>query len=46
MAKRLTVDEGLEAILDDDFSLSDGEPTYEEGGDICRYVGEPSSVKL
>ena len=30
MAKQLTVDEGLEAILDDDFSLSNGEPSYEE----------------
>ena len=41
MAKRWTVDEGLEAIFDDDFSLSDGKASFENGGDTYRYVGEP-----
>lgn len=41
MAKRLTVDEALEATLDDDFGLSDGESSDEEGEDTYGYLGEP-----
>ena len=37
----LTVGEALEAILDDDFGLSDGESSDEEGEDIYGYIGEP-----
>lgn len=41
MASRYTIDEALEAILDDDFGLSDGDSSDEEGEDIYCYVGEP-----
>ena len=41
MASRYTIDEALEAILDDDFGLSDGDSSDEEGEDIYGYVGEP-----
>ena len=38
MASRYTIEE---AILDDDFGLSDGGSSDEEGEDIYGYVGEP-----
>lgn len=41
MATRFTVNEVLEAIFDDEFGLSDGEPSDEEGEGICGYLGEP-----
>ena len=41
MASRYTIEEALEAILDDDFGLSDGETSDEDGEDIYHYVGEP-----
>ena len=36
-----SVEEAIEAILDDDFGLSDGGSSDEEGEDIYGYVGEP-----
>ena len=43
MARRLlTVDDVLETILDDGFSLSEGESSDEEcGDDLYAYLGEP-----
>lgn len=40
MASRYTLEEALEAILDDDFGLSDGGSSDKEGEDIYGYVGE------
>ena len=40
MALRYTIEEALQAILDDDFGLSDGESSDEEGDDIYGYIGE------
>ena len=36
MASRYTIEE----VLDDDFGLSDGESSDEEGDDIYGYIGE------
>ena len=41
MASRYTVEEAIEAILVDDFGLSDGRSSDEEGEDIYGCVGEP-----
>ena len=42
MATKRYVDEALEAILDDDFGLSDGDSSdEEEGEDYYAYLGEP-----
>ena len=39
--KRLTVDDVLETIFDDEFGLSDGESSDEEcGEDLYAYLGE------
>ena len=39
--RRLTVDEALDAVFDDDFGLSDGESSEEEGDDLYALLGEP-----
>ena len=41
-SRRYGVEEALEAILDDDFGLSDGPKSEEEGEDIYAYVGVPT----
>lgn len=41
MATWFTVEEALEALMDDDLGLSDGEASDEEGEDIYGYIGEP-----
>ena len=39
---RFTVEEALDAVFDDNFSLSDGESSEEEeGGDLYALLGEP-----
>ena len=40
MATRFTTEEALDAILNDDFGLSDGEDSEMEGEDIYGYLGE------
>ena len=42
VSRRYGVEEALEAILDDDFGLSDGPKSEEEGEDIYAYVGVPT----
>ena len=37
---RLTLDEVLSGVFDDDFRLSDGESSEEEGEDIYTYTGK------
>lgn len=41
MASRYTIEEALESILDDDFGLTDGESSDEDGDDIYSYAGQP-----
>ena len=46
MASRMfDVEEAISAIFDDDFGLSDGELSGEEGEDIYPYLGEPILVR-
>ena len=44
MASRFTIEEVLEAILDDDFGLSDGEDSEIEGEDIYSFWGHASQL--
>ena len=37
---RLTLDEELSGVFDDDFGLSDSESSEEEGEDIYTYSGQ------
>ena len=40
--RRFTVEEALDAVLDDNFSLSDGQSSEEEeGDDLYAVLGEP-----
>ena len=41
MASRYMIEAAIEAIFDDEFGLSDGESSDEDGKDIYGYVGEP-----
>ena len=41
-SRRFGVDDMLDAIFDDDFSLSDGSASEEEGKDVYAYLGEPT----
>ena len=40
MTSRYMIEEALEAILDDDFGLSNGHSSDEEGEDIYGYIGK------
>ena len=40
MSVQLKLDEVLLRMLDDDFNLSEGEPSDEEGGGISSYLGD------
>ena len=37
---RLTLDEVLSGVFDDDFGLSDGESSEEKGEDVYAYSGK------